>query len=92
MALVSEIGSEEGGERWVKEGAQLGHFVVHEIRRGAIVCRAGEQVQEITVDRDAGLRSIVRAPRPEPQKVSAAIPANPVPVPGPNDAAPAARN
>jgi len=30
MALISEVGSLEGNERWVKEGAQVGHFVIHE--------------------------------------------------------------
>ena len=41
MALIAELGAADGSERWVKEGVRLGHFVIHEIRRGAIVYRDG---------------------------------------------------
>jgi hypothetical protein len=47
MALIAEPGVVEGQERWVKEGTQIGHFVIHEIRRGMIVFSDGEQLREI---------------------------------------------
>lgn len=73
MALISEVGSLEGNERWVKEGAQVGHFVIHEIRRGAIVYREGDQLREMTVDVAAAPRSLVRDIRPGSRTASAAI-------------------
>jgi hypothetical protein len=50
MALISEVGSLEGNGRWVKEGTQVGHFVIHEIRKGMIVYRDGEQLREMAVE------------------------------------------
>jgi hypothetical protein len=38
MALLAEPGNKDGG-RWVKEGAQIGHFTVHEIKQGVVVHR-----------------------------------------------------
>jgi hypothetical protein len=73
MALISEIGSAEGEERWVKEGAQLGHFVIHEIRKGMIVYRDGEQLREMAVEHGASVPSIVRDARPGSRKVSTAV-------------------
>jgi hypothetical protein len=73
MALVAELGSDPGSERWVKEGAQVGHFVIHEIRRGAIVYRDGDNLREMAVERRASLPSIVRDLRPGSVRVSAAI-------------------
>ncbi len=73
MALIGELGAPEGSERWVKEGAQLGHFVVHEIRRGAIVYRDGEDLREMAVERSASPPSLVRDLRPGSLKVSAAM-------------------
>jgi hypothetical protein len=55
MALISEIGSGESEERWVKEGTQVGHFVIHEIRRGMIVYRDGEQLREMAVEHGASV-------------------------------------
>ncbi len=73
MALISEVGSAEGSERWVKEGSQWGHFVIEEIRRGSITYRDGDQVREMTVERGLSLPSIVRDVRPGARQVSAAI-------------------
>jgi hypothetical protein len=73
MALIGEVGGAEGSERWVKEGAQLGHFVIHEIGRGAIVYRNGEDLREMAVERSASLPSLVRDLRPGSLKVSAAM-------------------
>jgi hypothetical protein len=39
MALLTEPGNKDGG-RWVKEGAQIGHFTVHEIKNKAWSCCA----------------------------------------------------
>lgn len=60
MALISEAGAAEGTERWVKEGAEIGHFVIHEIRRDGIVYRDGDQLREMAVESFAGPTSIVQ--------------------------------
>ena len=73
IALISEVGSAEGSERWVKEGSALGHFVIQEIRRGSIVYRDGDQVREMAVEGGSSLPSIVRDIRPGARQVSAAI-------------------
>jgi hypothetical protein len=72
MALISDVGAAEGNERWVKEGAQLGHFVIHEIRKGIIVYRDGEQLREMAVAHGASVPSIVRDARSGSRKVSTA--------------------
>ena len=72
MALIADVGAAEGGERWVKEGTQVGHFVIHEIRRGVIVYRDGEQLREMAVEHGASMPSIVRDTRSGSRKVSAA--------------------
>jgi len=72
MALISEPGSPEGEERWVKEGTQLGHFVIHEIRRGMIVCRDGDQLREMAVEHGASVPRIVRDVRSGSRQVSSA--------------------
>jgi hypothetical protein len=73
MALIGELGSGRGSERWVREGAQVGHFVIHEIRRGAIVYRDGDNLREMAVEHGASLPSIVRDLRPGSIRVSAAV-------------------
>jgi hypothetical protein len=73
MALICEAGSVEGSERWVKEGAQVGHFVIQEIRHNAIVCRDGEQLREIAVEQTGRLPGIVRDVRPGARQVGAAV-------------------
>jgi hypothetical protein len=73
MALIGELGAAAGSERWVKEGAQLGHFVIHEIQRGAIVYRDGEDLREMAVERSASPPSLVRDLRFGSRKVSAAM-------------------
>ncbi len=72
MALIAEAGSAEGSERWVKEGSQLGHFVIEEIRRGSIIYRDGDQVREMAVERGLSLPRLVRDIRPGTRQVSAA--------------------
>jgi hypothetical protein len=73
IALVAEVGSANGSERWVKEGSQVGHFVIHEIRQGAVVYRDGDQLREMTVDVAAAPRSLVRDIRPGSRTASAAV-------------------
>jgi hypothetical protein len=73
MALISDLGSAEGNDRWVKEGTQLGHFVIQEIRRGAIVYRDGDNLREMAVEHSAGPPGIVRDIRPGTRRVSAAV-------------------
>lgn len=60
MALIAEVGAVEGGERWVKEGAEIGHFVIHEIRQDGIVYRDGGQLREMVVESIAAPTSIVQ--------------------------------
>jgi len=61
IALIAEPGSADENPRWVKEGERLGHFVVHEIRRGVVVYRdQNEQLHEMSIERKAATRSLVR--------------------------------
>lgn len=73
MALIAEVGAGEGGERWVKEGSRLSHFVIGEIRRGSITYRDGDRVREMTVEPTSSLPNIVRDIRPGSRQVSAAM-------------------
>ena len=88
MALVSDTAFPAENQRWVKEGAQYGSFVIHEIRRGAIVYREGDRVCEAAIDQGASLPSIVHDLRGGSRRVSAAVKdaIRSVPSPaGPND-------
>lgn len=49
-ALVWEPSGDGQNFRWVEEGTSLGHFVVQEIRPGAILCVNGEQRHEMKVE------------------------------------------
>jgi hypothetical protein len=73
MALIAEPGAAEGNERWVKEGSQVGHFVIHEIRHGAIVYRDGDNLREMALEPGMNTPSIVRDLRPGARQVSAAV-------------------
>jgi len=72
MALLSEPGNTDGG-RWVKEGAQIGHFTVHEIKQGVVVLRDGDDVRELAVERTTMERSLVKEVRPATRQLSAAV-------------------
>ncbi len=72
MALIAEVG-QSSEARWVKEGDRWGHFVIHEIRRGIVVCRSAEQLHEVVVERGTGLRSLVRNVGTETRKVGAVL-------------------
>jgi len=84
MALISGVGVELQGQRWVKEGSQYGSFQIHEIRRGEIVYRQGDQLHEVAIDHPLDRPSIVRDIRVDSQRLSAAIRPFPTPA-GPND-------
>jgi hypothetical protein len=73
MALIAEPGATNGQERWVKEGTQIGHFVIHEIRRGVVVYRDGEQLHEMAVEHRMSRTSLVRSVQGGSLKVSAAV-------------------
>jgi hypothetical protein len=60
MALIRESQGRPGPARWVREGSQFGHFVVHEIRQGSIVCRHGDQLVEMSVESRSGATRFVR--------------------------------
>ena len=49
MALIQEPGATDNGQ-WVKEGAQVGHFTIHEIRPGSVVYMAGEKLCEMDIE------------------------------------------
>ncbi|OHB64530.1 MAG: hypothetical protein A2Y77_07955 [Planctomycetes bacterium RBG_13_62_9] len=78
MALIAEPGAANGQERWVKEGTQIGHFVIHEIRRGVVVYRDVEtqdlaSVREMAVEHRMSRTSLVRGVQEGSLKVSAAV-------------------
>jgi len=68
LALVWEPGGGGGTFRWVKQGAELGHFVIEKIERGAIVYRDGERMHEMLVERRSAPVSFVRGRRTEPAR------------------------
>jgi len=72
MALIAEPGGEAGGEWWVREGHKLGHFVVHEIRQGAVVFRQGQDLKEVAVDKPQETKGLVRDVRTAEPKISVA--------------------
>jgi hypothetical protein len=73
MALLCASSDSEDEARWVKEGTQVGHFVVHEIRKGLVVLRNGEQRRELAVERRHLRRTLVRNVRPGTRQVSAGV-------------------
>jgi hypothetical protein len=73
MALISEPDSGVGSERWVKEGAQVEHFVIHEIRHGLIIYRDGDNLREMAVESGMSTPSLVQDTRLGVRKVSAAV-------------------
>jgi hypothetical protein len=77
MALVYEPGS---GRRWVRPGAQIGHFTIERIEADTVTCREGTRTQVVAV-----------APSEIPAKTPGMSEkaSNPQPSPGPLQAAPA---
>jgi hypothetical protein len=73
MALISEPDLGAGSERWVKEGAQVEHFVIHEIRHGLIVYRDGDNLREMAVESGMRTPRLVQDARLGVRKVSAAV-------------------
>ena len=72
MALIAERSGAGDAARWVKEGSQVGHFVIHEIRASAIVYRDGEQLREMAVEGRPTRKSLVRRTQPDARQISAA--------------------
>jgi hypothetical protein len=72
MALLSEMGGTDGG-RWVREGTQVGHFTVHEIRHGTVVLRDGDNVRELAVERAAIQQGLVKEVRPAASQAKALV-------------------
>jgi len=61
IALISEPGSPERNQYWVREDERLGRFVIHRIRHGVVVYRdENEQLHEMSIERKADARSLVR--------------------------------
>jgi hypothetical protein len=65
--------SVRGNTRWVKEGSQVGHFVIHEIRPDGIASRDGDQLREMAVETVGRPMPIVQDIRPGSRRVSAAV-------------------
>jgi hypothetical protein len=78
MALISDISAPLEDQRWVKEDAQVGGFIIHEIRPSMIVYREGDHLREAAVDHNVGLPSIVRDPRSGSHRVGRAPQGEPV--------------
>lgn len=55
IALIAVPGTDA---QWMREGQQVGHFVIHEIQPGLVVCLAGEQLHEIAIEADAAMPSL----------------------------------
>ncbi len=72
MALLSEPGNGDTG-RWVREGTQVGHFTVHEIRQGVVVLRDGDNIRELAVARTAIQRNLVKEIRPAASQAKALV-------------------
>jgi hypothetical protein len=72
MALVSELG-QEGEAHWVREGTTVGHFVIHEIRDGIVICLSGERQCELAVEPQPSIAAfaIESGPRPASQPQNA---------------------
>lgn len=63
-ALVCEPGQ---GGRWTRKGDQLGHFVIEDVERGAILCRDGNELHRMTVPVSATVQlGQLRSPMPAP--------------------------
>lgn len=85
MALISELGRPDGTRKWVKEGSQLSHFVLHEVRRGAIVLHDGNDLREMTVEHRGTRPSLVRDVWSGSRKVSTATSHGAATPAGPNN-------
>jgi len=84
MALVSCVGAEPQDQRWVREGSRFASFLIHEIRRGEIVYRQGNQLHQVAIDHPIDPPSAVRNWVEGPERLTAAM--HPLPTPaGPND-------
>jgi hypothetical protein len=62
MALISNRSGQEAVRHWVKQGSQVGHFVIQEIRPDMIIYRkqGNEQGQEMRVDHGLPRSSLVQ--------------------------------
>jgi len=63
MALVWKPGGEDGTLQWVRQGDRLGHFIVDQIKHGAIVYRGGERKHEMKVQPGPTQESLVLSRR-----------------------------
>lgn len=84
MTLIRESGADSG--RWLKEGMQIGHFTIHEIRPGSVVCMAGEKSCEIPVDQEVVQGTAAAGVEPVP------VPSTPTASDVPRPTSPAVRS
>jgi hypothetical protein len=47
IALINEPGS---GPRWVRQGSEVMHLIIEQVKEGLIVCRDGQKTSEISVE------------------------------------------
>jgi hypothetical protein len=57
MALILDP---SGDLRWVRQGEDLGHVVIQQVKNGSIVCRCGSQTQEMRVEADPVSASVAQ--------------------------------
>lgn len=76
IALIAVPGADA---QWMREGEQVGHVVIHEIRPGTVVCLAGEQLCELSVETEVASPSLAGAGgsalSSAPRSAASAVPA-----------------
>ena len=61
MALIGELQNQRRAAQWFKAGSSLGHLVIQEIRRGAILCRDGDRLVEMCVPQQTVAAPLVQS-------------------------------
>jgi hypothetical protein len=92
-ALINEPGK---GYNWVKQGSNVEHLVISDIKDGSITVKDGQKTSEMKVPVQESWRNLLKKPsasdaQPAINPVLAAQPVQSVPQPGQNPARPAAR-
>ncbi len=73
LAFINEPGT---GSRWVRQGSQVEHLTIKEVKDGLIVLQDGQRTFEITTQEKPGL-SLVENPRPVSSEVISGISSRP---------------
>jgi len=59
VALINEPGK---GARWVRQGSEVGHLIIEQVKEGLIVCRDGQKISEIPVEPRPTEMSLIEGP------------------------------